>query len=168
LPSADSATDQPNCGHTDKLDCEHPAASSAVSFCRWVHVPTLRVKTHAAPAPLLSNGAPIMAVLPSAETATEKPCLSALPTGSLAVSFGTFACLKSAIAGSVKHSSAAHTEAGGQSRDMRHAADLASATECGQSARSAKFILPSARPDSRLDRLENRKNIIAQLHGLLL
>ena len=94
LPSADTATDQPSSAT--------PFAASAVSFCCWVHVPPLRVKTHAAPAPLLSNGPPTMAVLPSAETATEKPC-SGLPIGSLPVSFGTLLC---AVAACVRHSSA--------------------------------------------------------------
>src|ERR1019366_2625566 len=41
--------------------------------------PALLVQTHAAPAELLSTYPPTMAVLPSAERDTEKPC-QALPT----------------------------------------------------------------------------------------
>jgi hypothetical protein len=126
LPSVDSDTDQPS--------CEYPVASLAVSFCCWVHVPPLRVKTHAAPVPLLSNGAPTMAVLPSVEIATEKPC-STLPMGSLTVSFGTLLC---AVAGCVRHSSAAHISAAWRSRDVPRATQCASATagEQGESMRS--------------------------------
>src|SRR5262245_24033727 len=46
---------------------------------------TATTNTHAAPAPLLSTGPPVHAVLPSADTATELPCFAAptapVPTG---------------------------------------------------------------------------------------
>src|SRR6266545_1474209 len=80
LPSADSATDQP-CAAL-------PTAPLPTSFCPCcVHTPLLRVNTHAAPAKGLSNGPPTMAVLPSADSATERPCCAApmalLPTSLL-------------------------------------------------------------------------------------
>ena len=44
----------------------------------WIQKPSLlRVKIQAAPAPLLSAGAPMMAVVPSPEMATEVPCCAA-------------------------------------------------------------------------------------------
>src|SRR6266571_368176 len=80
LPSADRATEWPCCAS--------PTAPVPTSF--WpccVHVPLLRVKTHAAPVPvalvgsmMLSDGPPTMAVLPSADSATAVPC-AAGPTG---------------------------------------------------------------------------------------
>src|SRR5262249_4684986 len=42
----------------------------------WLHPPPLRVNTQAAPAPPLSFGPPTMAVLPSADSATEVPWLA--------------------------------------------------------------------------------------------
>src|SRR5689334_10379605 len=77
LPSADSATDCPS--------CPAPTAPVPTSFepC-WVHTVPLRVYTHAAPLALLSDVPPTRAVLPSADSATELPCLAApaapLPT----------------------------------------------------------------------------------------
>ena len=66
LPSADSATEKPWPAF--------PTAPVPTSFdpC-WVQTPPLRVKTHAAPAFELSSGPPTIAVLPSADSATEKP-----------------------------------------------------------------------------------------------
>ena len=40
----------------------------------WVQTSPRRVKTHAAPVPPLSKGPPRMAVLPSVDSATERPC----------------------------------------------------------------------------------------------
>ena len=51
------------------------------------HTPPLRVYTHAAPAPLLSLSPPIMAVLPSADIATDLPWLAA-PTAPVPTSLG--------------------------------------------------------------------------------
>src|SRR5215467_5266079 len=64
LPSPDSATDEPCAGF--------PNAPLPTSLppC-WVHWPPLRVKTHTAPTPALSLLPPMMAVLPSADRATE-------------------------------------------------------------------------------------------------
>src|SRR5271167_2061305 len=72
LPSADNATEWP-----------WPAAPTApvptsLLPC-WVQTPLLRVKTHTAPATPLSPRPPTKALLPSAESATEKPRL-AVPT----------------------------------------------------------------------------------------
>src|SRR5205085_12473304 len=50
-------------------------------------LPPARTNTHAAPAPALSTGPPISAVLPSAETGTRNPNW-ALPTSSAPVSLG--------------------------------------------------------------------------------
>src|SRR6516165_9419437 len=66
LPSSDSATDQPCAAPT-------PPVPTSLLPC-WVQTPLLRVKTHAAPACELSPGPPTMAVLPSADSATEMPC----------------------------------------------------------------------------------------------
>src|SRR5580765_1605784 len=69
FPSADSATDCPW--------CPAPTAPVPTSFAPCcVHVVPLYVYTHAAPLPALSSGPPTMAVLPSAESATELPCLA--------------------------------------------------------------------------------------------
>jgi hypothetical protein len=60
--------------------CACPTAPEPTSFVDcWVQTPPFRVQTHAAPPPLLSLGPPTMAVLPSAEMATELPW-EALPT----------------------------------------------------------------------------------------
>src|SRR5262245_51418019 len=89
LPSAEIATDVP---------CEGPAVWRSgrwqmlepvpTSFepC-WVHPPLLRVKTHAPPVALLSDGPPTMAGVPSAEMATDAPWLAA-PTAPVPTSFG--------------------------------------------------------------------------------
>src|SRR6516162_8589621 len=71
LPSLDNATDQPCMAAT-------PPVPASFVPC-WVQTPLLRVKTHAAPAYAWSAGPPTMAVLPSADSATEMPCW-ALPT----------------------------------------------------------------------------------------
>src|SRR5215469_1437023 len=66
LPSAESATEYP---------CSAPPIApvpTSLGPC-WVHVPPLRIKTHAAPVVELSSFAPTMAVSPSAESATEVP-----------------------------------------------------------------------------------------------
>src|SRR5216684_4080424 len=72
LPSAESATDVP-C-------CEPELAPDPTSFgpC-CLQTPSTRVQTQAAPSYVLSRGAPMMAVLPSAERATKNPC-RAVPT----------------------------------------------------------------------------------------
>jgi hypothetical protein len=79
LPSADSATERPCKAGTTAL--------VPTSLLRWVQAPLLRVKTHAAPVLELSSGPPTMAVLPSADSATEKPWV-APPTASVPTSFG--------------------------------------------------------------------------------
>jgi hypothetical protein len=66
LPSMDSAATEP---WTASLAA--PVPTSFLPCC--VQVPPLRVKTHAAPAFPLSAGPPTMAVLPSAESATDEP-----------------------------------------------------------------------------------------------
>src|SRR6058998_2198148 len=73
LPSADSAMDVPR----------RPTAPVLTSLFCCVQTPPLRVNTHAAPAAPrpngtdashgLSPGPPMMAVLPSADNATDKP-----------------------------------------------------------------------------------------------
>src|SRR6266581_3715381 len=72
LPSPDSATEAPCPAAPPALE-----PTSLPPCC--VHTPALRVKAHAAPALLLSAPPPTMAVLPSADSATEMPC-SATPT----------------------------------------------------------------------------------------
>src|SRR5271157_4983912 len=71
-PSADSATEQPCVAFPTAL------LPTSLSPC-WVHTPPERVNTQAAPAPPLSPGPPTTAMLPSAESATEEPCV-AFPT----------------------------------------------------------------------------------------
>src|SRR5262245_665736 len=67
LPPADSATEVPWLAF--------PVAPVPTSLLPcWVHTPPLRVNTQAAPALLLSRKPPTMAVLPSADSATERPC----------------------------------------------------------------------------------------------
>src|SRR5438105_3514338 len=69
LPSAESATESP-CRPLLPTD---PEPTSLLPCC--VHTPPLLVQTHAAPpAALPSIWPPTMAVLPSAERATAKPC----------------------------------------------------------------------------------------------
>src|SRR5262249_58042534 len=79
LPSPDSATEEP---------CwAWPAAPVPINFTCSLHTPPLRVKTHVAPSLLLSFRPPMRAVLPSADSATEKPCWAA-PTLLLPTSLG--------------------------------------------------------------------------------
>src|SRR5262245_45393436 len=79
LPSADSATDMPWLAL--------PTASVPTSFLPCcVQTPPLRVNTHAAPVLLLSDHAPTMAVLPSADSANDIPWL-ALPAAPVPTSF---------------------------------------------------------------------------------
>ena len=71
LPLADSATDLPNQGL--------PTPSEGTNFVpSCAHVVPERLKIHTAPLPPSSITPPTIAVLPSAESATEKPC-QALP-----------------------------------------------------------------------------------------
>src|SRR5450756_67842 len=66
LPSPDSATDQP---------CWVPPIApvpTSLLPC-WLHTPPLRVKTHVAPNDPLSANPPTVAVLPSDDSATERP-----------------------------------------------------------------------------------------------
>src|SRR5450759_1713700 len=80
LPSPDSAT--------ESLWKALPTAPVPTSLLPcWVQTLPLRVKTHAAPVPLLSVNPPTMAVLPSADSATDQPW-SALPTAPVPTSFG--------------------------------------------------------------------------------
>src|SRR5262249_44039740 len=75
LPSADSATEKP---------CPARAPPVPTSLACWLqNTPTVRMKTHAAPALLLSFGPPTTAVLPAAESATDVPCWMLLPTVSV-------------------------------------------------------------------------------------
>src|ERR1017187_9588432 len=67
FPSADRATDIP-CSAL--LTAPVP---KSLPPC-WFHTPPVRVSTQAAPALLLSPGPPTMAVFPSADNATERPC----------------------------------------------------------------------------------------------
>src|SRR5262245_7317435 len=100
LPSADSATEVPcMAGAVPTV----PLPTSFGPCC--IHAPPLRVKTQAAPAPPLSLPPPTMAVLPSADSATERPWL-AVPTDPLPTSFGP-CCANCAGAGPVESSSAA-------------------------------------------------------------
>src|SRR6516162_1506328 len=88
LPPADSATEVPRC------PTELPVLTSLSPCC--VQTPSLRVSTHAAPAAPrpkgtdrshgLSPGPPTMAVLPSADNATDTPW-RAFPTAPLPTSF---------------------------------------------------------------------------------
>src|SRR6266511_3730943 len=66
LPSADSATDVPW-----RALATAPVPTSFLPC--WVQTPPLRVNTHAAPVLPLSDHPPTMAVLPSAESATDIP-----------------------------------------------------------------------------------------------
>src|ERR1035441_3275073 len=67
FPSADRATDIP-CSAL--LTAPVP---KSLPPC-WFHTPPVRVYTQAAPALLVSPGPPTMAVFPSADNATERPC----------------------------------------------------------------------------------------------
>jgi hypothetical protein len=78
LPSPDSATEVP-CRALPTA----PVPTSLVPC--WVQTPPLRVKTHAAPARELSLSPPTIAVLPSADSATEVPW-RAFPTAPLPTS----------------------------------------------------------------------------------
>src|SRR5262249_36358695 len=79
FPSEDNATDVP----WRAL----PPASLPTSFLPCcVQTPPLRVNTHAAPVLLLSDHPPTMAVLPSAESATDMPWRS-FPTAPVPTSF---------------------------------------------------------------------------------
>src|SRR5215469_12097948 len=81
LPSADSATDWP------WLAAPVPAAPVPTSSAPcWLHTPPLRVNTHAAP--VLPAFPPTIAVLPSADSATERPWLAPPPAASVPTSFG--------------------------------------------------------------------------------
>src|SRR5436190_913846 len=80
LPSADSATETP-CAASGLA----PVPTSLLPC--GVHTPPLRVNTHAAPALELSTGPPTTAVLPSADSVTEKPCAAA-PLVLVPTSFG--------------------------------------------------------------------------------
>ena len=93
LPSADSATDAPWDHNPPPYSLVVP--TSLLPCC--VQTPPLRVNTHAAPAgpaegdrsrsALLAPGPPTMAVLPSADSATDMPWL-VLPTALVPMSFG--------------------------------------------------------------------------------
>ena len=72
LPSAEIATEMPW-----RAAPTAPLPTSLPPCCD--HAPPLRTNTHAAPAPELSEGAPAIAVSPSAEIATDLPC-QATPT----------------------------------------------------------------------------------------
>src|SRR6516225_10590172 len=79
LPSADSATEMP----WQALPTA-PLPTSFLPCC--LQTPSLRLKTHAAPVLPLSDHPPTMAVLPSADSATDIPW-RALPTAPVPTSF---------------------------------------------------------------------------------
>src|SRR5262245_51811886 len=111
LPSSDSATEEP------WLTPVPTAPLPTSLFPCWLHVPPLRVNTHAAPPPalLLSKGPPTMAVWPLADSATEKPW-SADPPAPVPTS--SACCVMScASAGSAGPTSATASKAG---RKHRH------------------------------------------------
>src|SRR5215472_3449276 len=66
FPSPDSEMDRP-CS-------DAPTAPVPTSFACWLHTPSARVYTHAAPALLSSRNPPTIAVFPSPESATDTPC----------------------------------------------------------------------------------------------
>src|SRR6185312_6111986 len=68
----------------------HRAAADELIAC-WLHMSLLRVTTHTAPAAELSSHPPTIAVLPSAESATEVPCWG-VPTPPVPTSFWPFCC----------------------------------------------------------------------------
>src|SRR5262245_58062342 len=79
-PSRESAVPFPKCAG--------PVASVGTNLAPCcVHVVPVRVKIHAAPAPLLSLCPPINAVLPSAVIDTQKPCWAG-PTKPVPTSLG--------------------------------------------------------------------------------
>src|SRR5207245_10819494 len=69
LPSEESAALEPNSGTTPT-----PTLIASLGPC-WVHFPSLRVNTQAAPSPVLSLQPPISPVLPYAASATLAPNL---------------------------------------------------------------------------------------------
>src|SRR5262245_16482287 len=75
--SPDNATDQP-CSAL-------PTAPVPMSLAPWLHSPATRMKTHAVPAGT-SPGPPRIAVLPSPDSATEKPCRDIPPDRLLSTS----------------------------------------------------------------------------------
>src|ERR1035441_3374555 len=74
LPSPDSDTEDP----CDAL----PTAPMPTNLAACVHMPPTPVNAQAAPVPPLSFQPPMIAVLPSADRATEDPCC-ALPTAAV-------------------------------------------------------------------------------------
>ena len=74
FPSPDSATEEP------WNEATAPVPTSLLPC--WLHAPPERVNTHAAPAAVLvlSPGPPTMAVFPSADSVTEEPWYTKLPT----------------------------------------------------------------------------------------
>src|SRR6516225_6943411 len=83
LPSPDSETAEPWYAR--------PTAPVPTSFAPcWLQTPPERVNTQAAPASALSKGPPRMAVFPSRESETEKPCPA--PKGPTAPIPINFAC----------------------------------------------------------------------------
>ena len=78
-------------GETLAQDCFRFADTpTSMSPC-WLHAPPLRVNTHTAPllmctvvfvSDVSSPGPPTIAVLPSPDSATEKPCWEVTPLGS--------------------------------------------------------------------------------------
>src|SRR5260370_127923 len=87
FPSPDSAADQPCSAPLPK----GPTAPVPTSFgpC-WLHTLPERVNTHAAPALVLSRGPPTIAVFPSLDSDTEKPCSA--PSGATAPVPTSLAC----------------------------------------------------------------------------
>src|SRR6516225_9328349 len=83
LPSPESATEEP---------CPAlPTTPVPTSFCCWLHTPLGRVNTHAAPIELPDKdpkGPPMMAVFPSPESETERPCCPASGNAPLPTSLG--------------------------------------------------------------------------------
>src|ERR1700682_120994 len=71
LPSAERDTQLPWLPFTATWP---PAPVPTNLFPCWAHDPPLRVKIQTAPTPALSEGPPTIAVLLSADMATERPC----------------------------------------------------------------------------------------------
>src|SRR3954454_5496156 len=116
LPSPESATEVPCSAVPTGLGPTAPVPTSFAPCC--VHAATglsdgplkLRVNTHAAPTWLLSKAPPRMAVLPSADNVTERPCM-AVPTASLPTSFGPCCTHSTTVPPRVKTSLRAKTQA---------------------------------------------------------
>src|SRR5262245_22478925 len=112
LPSAETATDIPWPGGNGGSPA--PLPMSLLPCC--VQTSPLRVNTHAAPVVRLSLGPPTMAVLPSAETATDAPWDHKLPPYSLVVPTSLACCLQTSPLRVNTHAAPAGPPEAGRSR----------------------------------------------------